>query len=110
MGHEVLPDAPGGATVSNDLVFTTLYDGELVALDRSSGAVIYEHRLPTSANSTIAIAGNMVLVPGRAPKPVRGLGAIRSSWRTRYLRDLKHPESGRPRATGGCGAGFRRER
>ena len=64
----------GGATVSNDLVFTTLYDGELVALDRSTGEVVYEHRLPTSANSTIAIAGNTVLVPAR---PRNGLGCQR---------------------------------
>jgi alcohol dehydrogenase (cytochrome c) len=62
----------GGATVSNDLVFTTLYDGELVALDRNTGSVIYEHRLPTSANSTIAIAGNTVLVPAGGPETGSG--------------------------------------
>lgn len=58
----------GGATVANDLVFTTLYDGVLVALNRETGAVVYRHRLPTSANSTIAIAGNTVLVPAGGPK------------------------------------------
>ncbi len=64
----------GGATVSNDLVFTTLYDGELVALNRNTGAVVYEHALPTSANSTIAIAGNAVLVPAGGPKTAAGGG------------------------------------
>ena len=64
----------GGATVSNDLVFTTLYDGQLVALDRNSGKVVYDHQLPTSANSTIAIAGNTVLVPAGGPETESGGG------------------------------------
>jgi alcohol dehydrogenase (cytochrome c) len=57
----------GAATVSNDLVFTTLYDGVLIALNRTTGAVVYRHRLPTSANSPIAIAGNAILVPAGGP-------------------------------------------
>ena len=31
----------GAATVSNDLLFTTLYNGVLVALNRSTGAIVY---------------------------------------------------------------------
>jgi alcohol dehydrogenase (cytochrome c) len=58
----------GGTTISNDLVFTTLFDGVLVALNRSTGAVVYRRTLPTSANSTIAIAGNTVLVPAGGPE------------------------------------------
>jgi alcohol dehydrogenase (cytochrome c) len=57
----------GAATVSNDLVFTTLYTGVLIALNRSTGAIVYEHKLPTSANAGIAIAGNAVLVPAGGP-------------------------------------------
>ena len=53
----------GAATVSNDLVFTTLYSGVLIAFNRATGAIVYQHKLPTSANSPIAIAGNSVLVP-----------------------------------------------
>jgi alcohol dehydrogenase (cytochrome c) len=64
--------ALGGTTVSNDLVFTTLYNGVLVALNRSTGAVVYQHTLPTSANSTIAVAGNTVLVPAGGPKTASG--------------------------------------
>jgi outer membrane protein assembly factor BamB len=64
----------GGATVANNLVFTTLYDGELVALDRRTGAVVLRHRLPTSANSTIAIAGNTILVPAGGPRTASGGG------------------------------------
>jgi outer membrane protein assembly factor BamB len=58
----------GAATVSNDLVFTTLYKGALIALKRDTGAIVYQHLLPTSANSPIAIFGNTVLVPAGGPQ------------------------------------------
>jgi outer membrane protein assembly factor BamB len=57
----------GAATVSNNLVFTTLFNGVLIALNRSTGAIVYRRKLPTSANSPIAIAGNTVLVPAGGP-------------------------------------------
>jgi glucose dehydrogenase len=53
----------GAATVSNDLLFTTLVNGTLVAVNRQTGRIVYEHRLPTSANSPIAIAGHTIVVP-----------------------------------------------
>jgi alcohol dehydrogenase (cytochrome c) len=63
-----VPAMPMGATtVSNDLVFTTLYTGVLVALNRNTGAIVYEHKLPTSTNAPIAIAGNTILVPAGGP-------------------------------------------
>jgi outer membrane protein assembly factor BamB len=63
-----VPNLPlGAATVSNDLVFTTLFNGVLIALNRSTGAIVYQRKLPTSANSPIAIAGNTVLVPAGGP-------------------------------------------
>jgi len=70
-----VPQLPLGAvTVSNDLVFTTLYNGVLVALNRGTGAVVYRHRLPTSTNSPIAIAGNTVIVPAGGPVTSTGGG------------------------------------
>jgi outer membrane protein assembly factor BamB len=70
-----VPQLPlGAATVSNDLVFTTFYDGELIALDRSSGKIVYRGQLPTAENSPIAIAGNMVIVPAGAPLTGKGSG------------------------------------
>jgi outer membrane protein assembly factor BamB len=63
-----VPTLPlGAATVSNDLVFTTLWNGELLALNRSTGAIVYRKALPTSTNSPIAVAGNTVLVPAGGP-------------------------------------------
>jgi alcohol dehydrogenase (cytochrome c) len=59
-----VPSLPlGAATVSNDLVFTTLFNGVLIALNTATGAIVYQHKLPTSTNAPIAVAGNTVLIP-----------------------------------------------
>ena len=63
-----VPQLPLGAvTVSHDLIFTTLYDGVLIALNRRTGALVYRRHLPASTNSPIAIAGNTVIVPAGGP-------------------------------------------
>jgi outer membrane protein assembly factor BamB len=67
--HTELPTLPvGAATVSNDLVFTTLYNGVLVAINRATGAVVSRTKLPTSTNAPISVAGGMVIVPAGNPK------------------------------------------
>lgn len=58
----------GAATVSGNLVFTTLYQGTLIALNTTTGAIVYRHQLPTSTNAPLAIAGNTVLVPAGGPR------------------------------------------
>ena len=57
----------GAATVAGNLVFTTLFNGTLLALDRATGAIVYRRQLPAPTNAPIAIAGNTVLVPIGAP-------------------------------------------
>jgi alcohol dehydrogenase (cytochrome c) len=57
----------GAATVSNNLVFTTLFNGELIALNRATGAIVDRQQLPTTANAPVAVAGNTVLVPAGGP-------------------------------------------
>jgi len=57
----------GAATVSNDLVFTTLENGELIALNRSTGAIVYQQKLPATTNSPIAVTSNAILVPAGGP-------------------------------------------
>src|SRR5262249_30559833 len=70
-----LPQLPLGAvTVSNDLVFTTLYDGVLIALNRATGATVARRHPPTSANAPIAIAGDTVIVPAGGPVTRTGGG------------------------------------
>ena len=46
----------------------TLYNGVLIALNRATGAIVYRHQLPTSANAPIAVFGNTVLVPAGGPE------------------------------------------
>jgi outer membrane protein assembly factor BamB len=70
-----VPSMPlGAATISNDLVFTTLYSGELIALNRNTGAIIYHRQLPTSSNAPITVFGNTVLVPAGGPSTSRSGG------------------------------------
>ncbi len=65
----------GAVTVSHDLVFTTLYNGALIAMNRRTGAVVFRRQLPTSANSPIAIVGNTVIVPAGGPVTTAGSGS-----------------------------------
>ena len=52
----------GGATVSNDLVFTTALGGTVGALSRKDGSIVWTAQLPAGSNSTLAIAGDTLLV------------------------------------------------
>ena len=52
----------GGATVSNDLIFTTTLSGGLIALSRTDGSIVWKTQLPAGSNSTLAIAGDTLLV------------------------------------------------
>ena len=58
----------GAVTVSNDLVFTTLWNGTLIALNRTTGAIVYRQALPTTTNAPLAVFGNTVLVPAGGPE------------------------------------------
>ena len=63
-----LPQLPlGGATVSNDLVLTTTFTGELIALSRQDGSVVWTTQLPAGSNATLAIVGNMLLAGAGIP-------------------------------------------
>ncbi|MGC1419830.1 MAG: PQQ-binding-like beta-propeller repeat protein [Acidimicrobiales bacterium] len=59
----------GAATVSNDLVFTALVNGRLIACNRATGAIVLNMKLPRTMNSTLAIAGNTIIVPVGGPVP-----------------------------------------
>jgi outer membrane protein assembly factor BamB len=63
-----LPQMPlGGATVANDLVFTTIFTGEVVALSRKTGSIIWTTHLPGGSNATLAIAGSTLLAGAGVP-------------------------------------------
>jgi outer membrane protein assembly factor BamB len=63
-----LPTAPyGAATVANDLVFTTTFDGEVRAFSRDNGNEVWSYQLPTATNATVAIAGNTLITAASVP-------------------------------------------
>src|ERR1700761_4479651 len=70
-----VPSLPAGAaTVSNDLVVTTLDSGELLALNRDTGAIVYHRQLPTTTNAPVSVFGNTVLVQAGGPE-ISGKGS-----------------------------------
>ena len=56
-------DAFGGATVVNDLVFTSVITGVILALDRDTGEIVWGHQAAGGINGWPAVAGDTVLVP-----------------------------------------------
>jgi len=63
-----LPQLPlGGATVANDLVFTTTFTGGAIALSRKNGAIVWTRHLPAGSNATLAIVGSTLLAGAGLP-------------------------------------------
>jgi outer membrane protein assembly factor BamB len=63
-----LPRSPyGAATISNDLVFTTTYDGTVWALARADGAVVWRTRLRAGSNAPVVVAGDTLIAAASIP-------------------------------------------
>jgi len=63
-----LPSSPyGAATVTNNVVFTTTYSGDLYAFNATTGAILLKTPLSTQTNTPVAIAGDYVLVGAAVP-------------------------------------------
>jgi outer membrane protein assembly factor BamB len=57
-----LPSPPfGAATISNDLVFTTTYNGRVIAFSRATGKIVWQGKLPGGSNSPLVIQGNTLI-------------------------------------------------
>jgi len=52
----------GAATVANDLVFTSTYDGTMYAFDTKTGKTLWTKKAPAGINSFPAIDGDTLLV------------------------------------------------
>jgi outer membrane protein assembly factor BamB/cytochrome c553 len=59
--HKFKTGAYGAATVSNDLVWTTTFDGTLWALNAETGKVVWSTKLPAGTNAPLAIEGDTVI-------------------------------------------------
>jgi outer membrane protein assembly factor BamB/mono/diheme cytochrome c family protein len=110
--EEELPGIPfGAATVSNDMVFTTLYDGTVVGVSRKSGQILWEEKLPGGSNSPLVIEGDTLIainsVPGsEGPQIVAyRLGAAEERKEAEEEAKEEGGEAGEPEGTAEEGAG-----
>jgi alcohol dehydrogenase (cytochrome c) len=63
-----LPSTPyGAATVTNDVVFTTTFHGDLYALNAATGAILRKASLPAGSNAPVAIDGDYVIAGAGTP-------------------------------------------
>jgi alcohol dehydrogenase (cytochrome c) len=64
----LLPSAPyGAATVTNDVVLTTTFNGDLYALDATTGAVLFKTPMSAWSNAPVAIDGDYVIAGAGVP-------------------------------------------
>lgn len=66
---KVRGDPFGGATVVNDLVFTGLHDGTLLAVSTDDGHVVWTHQAEGVINAWPAVVGDQLLWPLGGSKP-----------------------------------------
>ena len=58
-----LPSSPyGAATITNNVVFTTTYNGYLYAFNAATGAILLKTPLSASSNAPVSIDGDYVIV------------------------------------------------
>jgi alcohol dehydrogenase (cytochrome c) len=58
-----LPSSPyGAAAVTNNVVFTTTYAGDLYAFNAATGAILFRTPLSAGTNAPVAIDGDYVIV------------------------------------------------
>jgi outer membrane protein assembly factor BamB len=62
--HKLPSGEYGGATVTNDLVLTTTYDGTVWALDRRTGKLVWRAALPAGSISPLTVSGDRLLAAG----------------------------------------------
>ena len=63
-----LPSTPyGAATVTNNVVFTTTYSGDLYAFNAATGAILLKTQLSAGSNAPVTVAGDYVIVGAGVP-------------------------------------------
>jgi uncharacterized cupredoxin-like copper-binding protein len=58
----------GDATVTNDLVFTTTYNGKVMAFSRSNGAIVWQKQLPAGTNAPVSVNGDTLITVASFPQ------------------------------------------
>jgi outer membrane protein assembly factor BamB len=65
--HDFTSSPYGGAVVTNDVVFTTTFNGMLWALNAKTGAVLWQTQLSAGTNATVIVAGGYVITASSLP-------------------------------------------
>ena len=71
----------GCATVANDVVFTSTFDGTVYGFAAEDGELLWRTRMRAGINACPAVAGDLLLVGAGAPRPAAG-ARLRSWWRS----------------------------
>lgn len=65
--HKLPSSAYGAATIANDVVFTTTYDGTLYALNANTGQELWKTKLSAGTNAPVGVVGDTVLTAASFP-------------------------------------------
>ena len=65
--HKFKHSAFGAVALTNNVAFTTTFDGTLWALNQSNGKVLWHKQLSAWTNTPVTIDGNMVITGGTFP-------------------------------------------
>ena len=74
--HKFTKSPYGAATITNDVVFTTTFDGTVWALSTKTGKVLWSAKLPAGTNTPVAVAGNTIITAGSFPQGKNQKAAI----------------------------------
>ena len=59
----------GAATIANDVVFTSTYDGKIYALSTETGRLLWSTQAPDGVNGFPALTSRMLIIGAAAPDP-----------------------------------------
>jgi outer membrane protein assembly factor BamB len=90
----------GAATLVNDLVFTTTFDGTLYALDAETGEIAWQQKLRAGTNATVAVAGDTLMTAASYPQG-KGDKAEIVAYRLDAEEQVEAPESSEEDGGGG---------
>ena len=57
----------GAATVVNDLVFTSTFDGMIYAFNKYTGSLVWDYQSPAGINAWPAVSGDTIVFPAGVP-------------------------------------------
>ncbi|HEX4187671.1 MAG TPA: PQQ-binding-like beta-propeller repeat protein, partial [Solirubrobacteraceae bacterium] len=95
--------AYGAATLANNVVFTTTFDGTLYGLESSSGKELFKTKLSANTNAPVMVAGNTLITAGSFPQAA-GQQALIIAYRLGATGALP-PVKAAPKPTGSASTG-----